>query len=173
MDILLIIDMQNDFVNGCLANTETHQIIPTIVDLCKQYSKNNIYATRDTHYSNYLSTLEGMNLPIKHCIKDTKGWQLIDELIPFINVDHIIDKSTFGSIELVKRMQKLAMKHRDLKINIVGVCTDICVINNALMLRSMLPEIEINVIAEGCAASDYALQKNAFEIMRVNHINII
>lgn len=170
--ILIVIDMQNDFISGSLGSEEAKLIVKNVVEICKKYTIENIYATRDTHYNNYLETLEGKNLPIEHCLKDSNGWQIIDELKDYILEENIFNKEVFGSIELAKRMKKLAEKE-EIEITLVGVCTDICVISNALLLKTYLPNTSINVIENCCAATSKENQKYAIEMMKSNQIKIV
>lgn len=170
--VLVIVDMQNDFVEGILGSEEAQKVVPNIIKICKEFDRNFIYATRDTHYDDYLDTLEGKMLPIQHCLINTNGWEIIDELTKYIPSENIINKEIFGSIELANKLKFLYEKDNDLEINIVGVCTDICVVSNALLLRSTLPNVKINVIENCCAATSIENQQKALDIMKINHINI-
>jgi len=132
--ILVVIDMQNDFIDGSLGTKEAQQIVPRVVEKMKEYDPWNIYLTRDTHYENYLDTQEGRNLPVEHCIEGTHGWQLNDAVAKAAEKATVIDKPTFGS----NRLAGLLMTERAqeaLEIELVGLCTDICVVSNALRLN--------------------------------------
>ena len=128
--ILVVIDMQNDFIDGSLGTKEAQQIVPRVVEKMKEYDPWNIYLTRDTHYENYLDTQEGRNLPVEHCIEGTHGWQLNDAVAKAAEKATVIDKPTFGS----NRLAGILMTERAqeaLEIELVGLCTDICVVSNA------------------------------------------
>ena len=128
--ILVVIDMQNDFIDGSLGTKEAQQIVPRVVEKMKEYDPWNIYLTRDTHYENYLDTQEGRNLPVEHCIEGTHGWQLNDAVAKAAEKATVIDKPTFGS----NRLAGILMTERAqeaLEIELVGLCTDICVVSHA------------------------------------------
>lgn len=167
--LLLVIDMQNDFIDGALRNEEAMKIIGNVNKRIAKYRENGdtIIFTRDTHDSNYLNSNEGKNLPVPHCIKGTEGWQISSK----VNVDEndkIIDKPTFGSLELADYVATLEPE----KIELIGVCTDICVISNAMILKAKLPEIEISVDATCCAGVTPESHKNALEAMKMCHIKV-
>lgn len=167
--ILIIIDMQNDFINGTLGNPAASAIVPGIVKEIESDKYDKIIFTRDTHQRNYLETSEGKHLPIKHCIENTYGWEICDDLkkAAFHAIDNIfyLDKPTFGSIGL-----RNFVSAED-EIYIVGTCTDICVLNNAIILKTLGGEV--NVIANLCAGLSPELHEDALKIMEHNHINII
>lgn len=163
--ILIVVDMQNDFIDGSLGTKEAVAIVPAVVDKIHSYSRENVYATRDTHPENYLDMQEGRYLPVKHCIKGTVGWQICKEISPLIDEDHIFDKPTFGSVRLAEEMKKLAAKE-DLEIELVGLCTDICVVSNALLLKAYLPETKISVDPKCCAGVTPKKHEAALETMR-------
>ena len=148
--ILIVIDMQNDFIDGALGTKEAVAIVPAVVRKIKSYPADDVYATRDTHPENYLDTQEGEHLPVRHCIKGTEGWQLCKEVAPLIPEGHIFDKPTFGSVELAEAVRKMAAQE-ELEVELVGPCTDICVVSNALLLKAVLPEMKISVDASCCA----------------------
>ncbi len=162
--ILLVIDMQNDFIDGSLGTKEAVEIVPKVVKKIKSYPAEDVFATRDTHPEDYLNTQEGKYLPIKHCIKGTNGWQICREVAPLIPEGHIFDKPTFGSVELAKAVKKMAEKE-PLEIELVGLCTDICVISNALLLKAVLPETKISVAPDCCAGVTPQKHKAALETM--------
>jgi nicotinamidase-related amidase len=145
--ILLIVDVQNDFIDGALGTPEAQAIIPNVKKKIEEYQKRGdlIFFTRDTHLKNYLETNEGKHLPVEHCIKDTDGWQIADGLLPTDN-EIIINKNTFGFDDW-DYYSSLEEK----EIEIVGLCTDICVVSNALVLKAHFPETEIWV-DPGCCA---------------------
>lgn len=163
--VLVVIDMQNDFIDGALGTKEAVKIVPAVVEKIKSYPREQVYATRDTHPENYPETQEGKYLPVPHCIKGTKGWQLRKEIRDLIPKEHIFDKPTFGSVKLAEYMCRLAEKD-DLEIELVGLCTDICVVSNALLLKAFLPEIKISVDPSCCAGVTPEKHLAALETMR-------
>lgn len=147
---LLVIDMQKDFIDGALGTPEAEAIVDKVVAKMKSYPTANIIATRDTHTTDYLRTQEGRKLPVEHCIQGTDGWQLHPSVAAALGEGQIVDKPTFGSIDL---MRKLVEEHQrePLELELVGLCTDICVVSNALLLKAAMPEVEITVDASCCA----------------------
>jgi nicotinamidase-related amidase len=168
--VLIVVDMQNDFVDGSLGSKEAVRILPQVVKEIRDESYDCVYATLDTHPKEYLKTMEGKNLPVEHCIKDTAGWQLNPVVQQALEKRHavIIEKPTFGSEQLVEEMKKLQPQ----EITLVGLCTDICVISNALMLRAALHETPIHVIGEACAGVTPAKHNAALIVMQSCQIDI-
>lgn len=148
--ILVVVDMQNDFIDGALGTKEAVAIVPSVVRKIRSYSKETVYSTRDTHPLNYLETQEGKNLPVPHCIKDTGGWEIRPEIMELLDPVHIIDKPSFGSVELAETLKRISEKE-DLEIELVGLCTDICVVSNALLLKAYMPEVRISIDSSCCA----------------------
>lgn len=170
--VLVIVDMQNDFIDGVLGTKEAKNIIPNIIDKINTFS-GYISVTMDTHDDEYLSTQEGIKLPFKHCVYKTFGWQLnssINDALESKSYRKYI-KHTFGSQHLAHELQGLG--NRIEEIELVGVCTDICVISNALLLKAFLPEVKITVDAKCCAGVTPESHKNALESMKMCQINII
>lgn len=169
-NVLIVVDMQNDFINGALGTKEAQAILPNVKKKIEEYLKagKEVVFTRDTHEANYLQTQEGKNLPVEHCIKDTHGWAISSELDTRNSA--IIDKTTFGSVTL---MSVITNNYPDAEFELVGLCTDICVISNALMLKAFLPEAKISVDAACCAGVTPETHKNALEAMKICQINII
>ncbi len=167
MNTLVVIDMQNDFIDGALGTKEAVDIVPYVARKIEKYrnAKDQIIFTRDTHQKNYLDTQEGKKLPVEHCIENTHGWQISDAL-SVKPEDTIINKATFGNI-----WDKSLIKGDE--IELVGLCTDICVISNALGLKAALPEIPIKVDAKCCAGVTPQSHKNALEAMKMCQIDII
>ena len=172
--ILIIVDMQNDFITGALGTEEAKAIIPKILRKILDYKPSERYITMDTHFDNYLTTQEGKNLPVSHCIEGTEGWEL-EEHIKSTSVkdDNIICKSSFGCLGLINKIAKLYTQDTELKVELVGVCTDICVISNALLIKSAFPEVEITVDASCCAGTTPEKHKAALEVMKSCQINVI
>ena len=138
------------------------------------YPKENVFATRDTHHQYYMDTQEGRNLPVPHCIRGTDGWQIRPEIAELIFSDHIVDKPTFGSTQLAKLMEILERREEDgIEIELVGLCTDICVVSNALLLKASMPETPISCDASCCAGVTPAKHEAALETMRSCQIRII
>ena len=171
--ILVVIDMQNDFIDGALGTAEAVAIVPRVVEKIGEYDPWNVYLTRDTHYENYLETQEGQNLPIEHCIKDTPGWQLRAEVAEAAKgAAAVVDKPTFGSVELAGRLMA-ERAQEGLEIELVGLCTDICVVSNALLFKAAMPEAPITVDAACCAGVTPERHRAALETMRSCQIRIV
>lgn len=168
MKYLIVVDMQVDFINGALGSDLAVAIVPNVVEKVKSFDGKVIF-TRDTHFKDYMNTQEGKNLPVPHCIKDTDGWQICDELKPYADV--IIDKLTFGSIELPDFIKSFNEPIE--KIELCGLCTDICVISNAVVLKAALPEAPISVDSSCCAGVTVESHNNALNAMKVLQIEII
>ncbi|MFR4763518.1 MAG: cysteine hydrolase family protein [Anaerococcus obesiensis] len=168
MDVLLVIDLQNDFVDGALGNKGNDKIVKPIESLVENFDGEVIF-TRDTHDENYLESLEGSHLPVKHCIKNSKGWQ-----IKIDTKNHkIIDKPSFGSYELVEYLKKLNEKEKIKNIYMVGICTDICVLSNAILIKNALLNTEVTVIEDLCKATNEKNHKIALEAMKSCQVNIV
>ncbi len=165
MKTLIVIDMQNDFIDGSLGTPEAQLIVCKVADKIRQYKNNNerVIFTRDTHYGDYLDTPEGKKLPVVHCVKDTFGWQIS----PMLDTTgcEIIDKSSFGYTEWGKYSFD--------DIEIVGLCTDICVVSNALILKALFPFASISVDSSCCAGVTPKSHKAALTTMEMCQIDII
>lgn len=168
--VLIVVDMQNDFIDGALGTKEAVAILPNVRRKIEEYQQagNKVIFTRDTHTIDYLDTQEGKNLPVIHCVKDTIGWAISPQLDTGNSV--IIDKPTFGSVSM---MTEITNKYQDAEFELVGLCTDICVISNAIMLKAFLPEAKISVDASACAGVTPESHQNALDAMKVCQINII
>ena len=164
--------MQNDFIDGSLGTKEAQEIVPRVVEKIKEYDPWNIYLTRDTHYENYLDTQEGRNLPIVHCVEGTDGWQLNSEVAKAAGSAMIVDKPTFGSNKLAGILMSERAQEA-LEIELVGVCTDICVVSNALLFKAAMPEAPITVDASCCAGVTVERHKAALETMKACQIKVI
>jgi len=170
--ILLVIDMQNDFIDGALGTAEAVAMLPRAIDEIKKYPAADIIATRDTHTPDYMDTQEGKNLPVPHCIRNTQGWELNDEVKAAVGSAEVIDKPTFGSKLLAEKLAAMA-ETEELDITLIGLCTDICVVSNALMIKAYLPETRVNVISDCCAGVTPATHIAALETMKMCQINVI
>ena len=168
--ILIVVDMQNDFINGALGTKEAENILPRVKEIVENFD-GKIYFTRDTHKENYMSTQEGKNLPVPHCIENTQGWQIEDSLLPYAK--NIIDKPTFGSLSLAKELTKENSVEEIEEIILVGLCTDICVISNAMLLKAALTETKITVDASACAGVTPETHTNALNAMQMCQISVI
>lgn len=171
MNVLIVVDMQNDFVDGALGTKEAVSIVPNVVERIKTF-EGLILATRDTHTKDYLSTQEGRKLPVEHCIKGSKGWEIRGEIAELLK-EEPVDKPTFGSRELAERLAALNMKEKLEGITLIGLCTDICVISNALLLKAFLPEVPIMVDASCCAGVTKESHEQALEAMKMCQIQIL
>ena len=161
MDILLVIDLQNDFIDGALGNDGNEKIVKPIEKLVENFDGEVIF-TRDSHDENYLQTLEGSHLPVSHCIKNTKGWEIrIDT-----RNNKIIDKPSFGSYELVEYLKKLNEKEKIENIYMTGICTDICVLSNAILIKNALLNTEVKVYENLCKGTNEKNHQIALEAMK-------
>ena len=168
--LLLVIDMQNDFIDGVLGSKEAIAVVPRVKEKIENFCGKVLF-TRDTHMENYMETQEGKKLPVPHCIKNTKGWEIHPEL-EALRKEEAIDKLTFGSDALALRMQKENKGEKIDRITLIGVCTDICVISNAMLLKAFLPETEIIVDASCCAGVTPESHKIALQAMKAYQIVI-
>lgn len=167
MKYLIVVDMQNDFTVGTLGSPHAAAIIPNVVEKVKAFSGKVIF-TRDTHGDDYLQTQEGKKLPVVHCVKNTNGWQICDELIPY--VDTTVDKVTFGSVQLPHLLRSLGEPIEE--IELCGLCTDICVISNAMILKAAFPEVTIRVDATCCAGVTMESHNTALNAMKAVQIEV-
>ena len=179
--ILVVIDMQNEFLTGSLKNNEYERVIKEVINVINNGDYNEVFATRDTHDESYLSTMEGRNLPVIHTQINEWGWQIEDNVTAAINNKfskdkiHIIDKPTFGSKTLQSTFEKLSKQYKNegLLIDFCGVCTGICVISNAIPAKMYASEATIRVISDACACVTPETHKNAIEAMKTCQIEII
>ena len=168
MNYLIVVDMQNDFIDGALGTPEAVAILPHVKAKIENFNGMVLF-TRDTHETNYLSTQEGRNLPVEHCIKGTDGWQIHPEL-ELLRKTEAIDKPTFGSTALVHLLQRA----QDLEsVELIGLCTDICVISNAMLIKAAFPEIPVTVDAKCCAGVTPQSHQNALDAMKMCQIKIV
>lgn len=185
MKVLVVVDMQNDFISGSLGTDEAKKIVPNVVSKIMECDTGTmVLLTKDTHGEDYLETQEGKILPVKHCIEGTYGWSVCDEVssaiknkfgIILYSTLHVtqsrIEKDTFGSVDLAKILKQY---EKDIEsIEIIGLCTDICVISNALLLKTFMPEIPITVDASCCAGVTPETHVNALRAMKSCQIQII
>ena len=169
--ILIVVDMQNDFIDGALGTKEATAIVPKVEDKIRNFD-GEVFFTRDTHETWYLETQEGKNLPVPHCIRGTEGWQIRKELDALRKTDPI-DKETFGSTDLAADLLALHEDEEIGSITLVGLCTDICVISNALLIKATLPEVPIYVDAACCAGVTPESHENALKAMEACQIKVM
>lgn len=169
---LIVVDMQKDFVDGALGTQEARQIVPKVTDKILGFD-GRVFATLDTHTSDYLQTAEGRSLPVPHCIKGTPGWMLNDEIAAALEQKDTtrVEKLTFGSV-LLPRLLYQAANGEPFTVELVGLCTDICVVSNALILKANFPEMEISVDSACCAGVTPESHAAALTTMRSCQIKV-
>ena len=167
--ILVVIDMQNDFIDGALGTPEAVSIVENVKAKIREYEKQDIFVTMDTHTPDYLNTQEGKNLPVVHCIRGTEGWQLRSDIAELLDGATIYEKPTFGSVKLAKDIAGLA-EEQDIEIELIGLCTDICVVSNALLLKAFMPEVRISVDPACCAGVTPESHEAALKTMQMCQI---
>ncbi len=162
---LIVVDMQNDFITGALGTKEAQEMLPRLVEKLEKVvaqKSADILFTQDTHKENYLETQEGKNLPVVHCIKNTAGWEIVPELQKFIpKAKAVIEKKTFGSTRLPTLLKPYE------EVEFVGVCTDICVVSNALLLKAFYPEQVVSIDASCCAGVNPKSHIEALNVMKM------
>ena len=169
MKLLIVVDMQNDFIDGALGTAEAAAIVDRVAAKIRaaRAEGTEVWFTRDTHEENYLETQEGRNLPVKHCIRGSFGWEISSKLDAADSL--IIDKPTFGSMELAEKVAALEGLE---SAELIGLCTDICVISNAMLLKARLPELPVKVDASCCAGVTPASHANALSAMKMCQIAV-
>ena len=167
---LIVVDMQNDFIDGALGTKEAEAIVEKVAEKIRSFDGEVIF-TRDTHGVDYPDTQEGKNLPVPHCIRGSEGWK-IREGLEGIRPAAVIDKPTFGSAELGAMLARHDLEEKIGEITLIGLCTDICVISNALLIKAFLPETPIRVDAACCAGVTPQSHRNALEAMKMCQIAI-
>lgn len=170
MKALIVVDMQKDFIDGALGTKEAEVIVPAVAARIQAARRDGeaILFTRDTHSKDYLNTQEGKNLPVAHCIYGTDGWQIDARLE--VGDAAVIDKPAFGSLELAARVAAIPELE---SVELIGLCTDICVISNAIILKARLPETPVFVRADCCAGVTPASHENALNAMKMCQIGIL
>lgn len=169
--ILVVIDMQNDFIDGALGTKEAQAVVGNVVRKIGMYDTKDVYATRDTHQEDYPDTAEGRHLPVVHCVEGTPGWEINPEVEKALKGATIINKPTFGSVVLADLLQE-ENDREELEIEMVGLCTDICVVSNALLLKTVMPEITISVDPSCCAGVTPQSHEAALTTMGMCQIEI-
>lgn len=169
--ILVVIDMQNDFIDAALGTAEAAAIVPAVKDKILSYAPENVIATMDTHGEDYMDTQEGRNLPVVHCIKGSDGWQICPDIAGLLTEAKIYEKPTFGSIALAADLKALS-EQEEIELELIGLCTDICVVSNALLLKAAMPEVKISVDAACCAGVTPEKHLAALDTMRSCQIQV-
>ena len=172
--VLLVIDMQKDFVDGSLGTPEAVAIVDNVAqEIGRGYDR--VILTRDTHQENYLETLEGKNLPVVHCVENTDGWQLdkkVEEAVSHLPFYTIINKPTFGSEDLISELKRIDAIKRIDSLTVIGLCTDICVVSNALMVKAAFYDRDVRVLQNCCAGVTPATHDAALETMKMCQITV-
>lgn len=167
-EVLVVVDMQKDFIDGALGTKEAESIVENVAEKIRSFEGEVVF-TRDTHEEDYLQTQEGRKLPVPHCIRGSEGWKIDSRLEGFCSGDSkVFDKPAFGSVELAEYLRKRAPD----KVTLIGLCTDICVISNAIMLKAFLTETEIAVVESCCAGVTPESHTNALAAMKMCHISV-
>ncbi len=174
MNILIVVDMQNDFIDGALGTPEAEAIVPAVCDRIRSFD-GTVLVTMDTHPDSYLDTQEGKKLPVPHCIRGTPGWQLNPAVQEALNTTAytVFEKPAFGSTAMMDALKELQQKEGVESVELVGLCTDICVISNALMAKAFLPEVPVSVDAACCAGVTPESHANALAAMKMCQIDIL
>ena len=172
-NILVVVDMQKDFVDGALGSAEACAIVPAAARKIAAF-EGDIFVTYDTHFGNYMDTAEGKKLPVPHCIKGTEGWELNKDIAAALEGKKYtpVEKNTFGSVDLPKLIKK-AVGNEKFTVELIGLCTDICVVSNALLIKANFPEAPISVDAACCAGVTPVKHDAALETMRSCQIDVI
>lgn len=193
MKVLIVVDLQKDFIDGALGTPEAQAIVPNVAKYIEEHADPNtlVIFTKDTHEEDYMDTLEGKKLPVPHCIKGTTGHGIIDpvfkayanviksykdpyDIYPLTDINPIrIEKPTFGSIELQNILYTINDIEKVEEITLMGLCTGICVLSNSILAKATLPEAEVNVVADCCACVTPESHNTALEAMKLCQINII
>ena len=169
--LLVVVDMQNDFIDGALGTSEALAIVDNVKTKIREYDKRDIFVTMDTHAPDYLNTQEGRNLPVEHCIKGTEGWLVRSDIAELLNGTNVYEKPTFGSVRLARDIAEIAATE-DIEIEMIGLCTDICVVSNALLLKAVMPEVPISVDPACCAGVTPESHEAALKTMQMCQIHI-
>ena len=170
--LLIVVDMQNDFIDAALGTKEAVAIVEAVKEKIWSYPAENVIATMDTHGENYMETQEGKNLPVIHCVKDTEGWQIRPDIAELLGDAKIYEKPTVGSTRLAADLKALS-ETEEIELELIGLCTDICVVSNALLLKAYMPEVKISVDAACCAGVTPEKHLAALETMRSCQIHVI
>lgn len=179
MKVLVVIDMQKDFVDGALGSPEAQAIVPNVAAKVREYAEMGdslIVYTRDTHFADYMDTREGRYLPVPHCIFETEGWEIVPEVLNYASAVVTFNKETFGYSAIAEEISYIVNGEMDQEIEsieVCGLCTDICVVSNALILKANFPEIPFMVDSACCAGVTPEKHEAALEVMRSCQIDVI
>lgn len=177
--ILVVVDMQNDFIDGALGNPQCQAVVQNVVNKINEFDGDEVIYTMDTHDKYYLKTREGHNLPVRHCIEGTHGWELNEEVNNAIEEAEKkccvteIRKPTFGAVNLASNLTFEFDEKEEFEIEFVGVCTGICVISNVMLVKAFFPEANITVDASCCACVTPESHKTALEAMKLCQVTVI
>lgn len=166
--LLVVVDMQNDFVTGCLGTKEAQGITEAVADYVKDFEGEVVF-TKDTHGENYMETQEGEKLPVPHCFKGTEGWEIVPQLLPYVAGARIFEKPVFGSTELAKYVAEGQYE----EVTLIGVCTGICVLSNAVLLKAFAPETKVKVIGDLCACVTPQSHETALQAMATCQVDVL
>ena len=170
--ILIVIDMQNDFIDGALGTGEAVSIVEAVKEKIRSYPSGDVMVTMDTHGENYLETQEDRMLPVVHCIRGTEGWKIRADVAALLGDARVFKKPSFGSMRLAEVLKKLS-REEEIELELIGLCTDICVVSNALLLKAAMPEVRISVDASCCAGVTPEKHRAALETMRSCQICVV
>ena len=170
--LLIVIDMQNDFIDAALGTKEAVSIVDPVKEKIRSYPAEDVIATMDTHGENYMDTQEGKYLPVPHCIRGTEGWKIRPDIEELLKGAKIYEKPTFGSMKMAADLKALSEKE-EIELELIGLCTDICVASNALLLKAAMPEVKITVDAACCAGVTPEKHEAALETMRSCQIQVV
>ena len=170
--LLIVIDMQNDFIDAALGTKEAVSIVDAVKEKIRSYPAGDVIATMDTHGGNYMDTQEGKYLPVPHCIRGTEGWKIRPDIAELLKGAKIYEKPTFGSVKMAADLKALSEKE-EIELELIGLCTDICVVSNALLLKAAMPEVKISVDPACCAGVTPEKHEAALETMRSCQIQVI
>lgn len=170
--LLVVVDMQNDFIDGSLGTPEAVAIVENVKNKIREYDLKDVFVTMDTHTPDYLDTQEGRNLPVVHCVKGTEGWQIRSDIRELLQGARIYEKPAFGSTELARDIAAEAAGGEISEIELIGLCTDICVVSNALLIKAALPEVPVAVDASCCAGVTPQSHQAALETMKMCQVHI-
>ena len=170
--LLVVIDMQNDFIDAALGTPEAVAIVDAVKEKIRSYPGGDVFATMDTHTPEYMNTQEGKYLPVPHCIRGSEGWKIRSDIEELLTEAAIYEKPTFGSVKLASDLAQIN-EEEGIELELVGLCTDICVVSNALLLKSCMPEVKITVDASCCAGVTPEKHLAALETMRSCQIQVI
>ncbi|MBR2529183.1 MAG: cysteine hydrolase [Blautia sp.] len=170
--ILIVIDMQNDFIDEALGTAEAIAIVESVKEKIRSYPAVDVIATMDTHGEDYMETQEGRYLPVPHCIRGSEGWKIRPDIAALLTDVKLYEKPTFGSTALAADLKAIS-EYEEIELELIGLCTDICVVSNALLLKATMPEVKISVDAACCAGVTPEKHLAALETMRSCQVQVV